>query len=201
MSDDKMPYEEAITESAKAASNAVDLAREAGRAVSPALGNIYGLLLGDRVGAWRERNQDKLARATKRIFEERNVKEPQAPPESITIPLLEAAQGEPRAEMQELWARLLANAMDPARADDVRPEFVDTLKKLQPIDAFILAEMGKESKGFSDGELIGLSKRRQSAALVSLDHLKGLKCLQQSPSNGYYSLTSYGHELVAALKP
>lgn len=56
----------------------------------------------------------------------------------MAIPLLEAAQGEPRPEMQELLATLLANAMDPARRDEVRPEFMVALKQFHPTDVLVL---------------------------------------------------------------
>jgi hypothetical protein len=113
MSDDAAPYEKAIEETAKATSNAVDLIREGGRAIGPAIGDIYGLLIGDKVGDARKPRLDEIARKTKKILHDRDVKEQGELPEDIAIPLLEAAQSEPREEMQELWARLLANAMDP----------------------------------------------------------------------------------------
>src|SRR5207247_8456868 len=73
------------------------------------------------------------------ILRDRNRSETAEVDEQIAIRLLEAAQGEPREEMQDLWARLLANAMDPTRKDYVRPEFIEALKKLQPVDALVLS--------------------------------------------------------------
>lgn len=203
MSDQKLPYEEAITEGAKAANNAVDLVRESGRAVGPALGNVYGLLLGDRLEAWRERNKDKLGRATKRIFRERGIEDPLAPPESIAIPLFEAAQGDPREEMIDLWARLLANAMDPARSGDVRPEFVTTVQKLEPIDAAVLdivSDFVANSKAPTLPEITQKAARRDSAISLSLDHLSDLKCVRANSGN-HYGMTDFGKELMFALRP
>ena len=39
----------AIEECAKAANNAVNLVREGGRAIGPAIGDVYSLLIGDTV--------------------------------------------------------------------------------------------------------------------------------------------------------
>ncbi|MEH2491608.1 Abi-alpha family protein [Bradyrhizobium sp. AZCC 2230] len=116
-------------ESAKALSNTVDLVREGGRAIGPAVGDIYGLLIGDRISAARKRRMEEIAHRAQKNLDDRDVKEKTELPESLAIPLLEAAQGESREELQALWARLLANAMDPSRAEDVRPEFVETVGK------------------------------------------------------------------------
>ena len=43
----------------------------------------------------------------------RDIKQEQPIPEQIAIPLLEATQGESREELQDIYAALLANAMDP----------------------------------------------------------------------------------------
>ena len=119
-----MPYEEAITEGSKAAGKFLDIVRDEGKPVADA----YGFLIGDRVEAWRERNLDALGRRTKEILKSRDLAETAPMAEQIAIPLLEAAKSDPRPEMQELWATLLANAMDPARRNEVRREFISALK-------------------------------------------------------------------------
>ena len=57
MSDVSVPYEKAVEETAKAASNAVDLIREGGRTIAPSIRNIYGILIGDKMSAARERQR------------------------------------------------------------------------------------------------------------------------------------------------
>lgn len=128
-------------------------------------------------------------------------------PEYIAIPLLGAAQSEPREEMQELWARLLANAMDPARAENVRPEFVEMLRKLQPIDAKILtivksAMPGGPSVGLVDvNQIAARAELRESAAGVSVSHLEEEHCIRRIGSNRAIALTEYGQELMIAVAP
>lgn len=201
-----MPYEEAITEAAKATNNAVNLIREGGRAVGPAVGEIYGLVFGDAIAETRKRRLDALARKTKKILHDRDVKERLQPPEHISIPLLEAAQGEPRDEMQELWARLLANAMDPARADDVRPEFIETLRRFHPIDAAILQRAGerRDSGSINDVETSHSMGLRMTAVRTSFDFLQKVNCGDKSSGGSQgvdmtFVLSDYGVELLIAL--
>ncbi|WOH78268.1 Abi-alpha family protein [Bradyrhizobium sp. BEA-2-5] len=208
MTDDrsKMPYEEAITEGAKAVNNTVDLVREGGRAVGPAIGNIYGLLIGDSIAAARQRRLDAITRKTEKILRDRNINERVEAPESIAIPLLEAAQGEPREEMQELWARLLANALDPGRAHDVRPEFIETLKKLHPLDAAILQRTNNEEEGsIGDFDTAGALGVRVSAVRASFNFLYEIKCGEKfsgsHPNGASFGLSPFGQEFMIALNP
>jgi hypothetical protein len=117
MSEDVAPYSGAIEETAKTTGKAFDLIRDSARPIADA----YGLIIGDQIHAARHRRLDAITRKTRQILKDRDLSEAAEVAEQIAIPLLEAAQGEPREEMQDLWARLLANAMDPSRRDDVRP--------------------------------------------------------------------------------
>lgn len=200
MSDEKVPYEGAIEETAKATGKAIDLIRDGGRAIGPAIGDIYGLMIGDKVRAARVRNLDKINQKRQRKLEDRGVTDPLQPPEDIAIPALEAAQGETRDEMQELWAQLLANAMDPARASNVRPEFIEILRQLQPIDADILLQLRHAPK-FVDMKTF--SKYRASAVHVSLARLAHLNCITTTTKTDttYAKIVPYGAELLFALDP
>jgi hypothetical protein len=203
MADDEMPYEKAIEETAKAANNTVDLVREGGRAIGPAIGNIYGLLIGDTVAAARNRRLDKTARKTKKILHDRDVREQQELPEDIAIPLLEAAQGEPREELQDLWARLLANAMDPSRSRNVRPEFIRLVQKLEPIDARMLEFLYTKEKELelTKRQVYSHVASRPSAAIVSVDHLIELRCIRLTQGTAeVLDLTEIGTELMIALE-
>jgi Abortive infection alpha len=203
MSDDSMPYEKAAEETAKAANNAVDLFREGGRAIGPSIGNIYGLLIGDPVADARLRRLDKLARKTKKILKDRDLAEQQEVPEDIAIPLLEAAQGESREEIQELWARLLANAMDPQRSNNVRAEFIGTVRKLEPVDAQVFLHMKTLPEGSfpSSGEIAKSLSLRETAVLVSVENLVRLQCLDRHPeARQAFRINSYGKELLYGLE-
>jgi hypothetical protein len=204
MSDESMPYEKAVEETAKAAGNAIELIREGGRAIGPSVGNIYGLLIGDRVSAARDRRLDEIARKTRKILKDREVAEQQELPEDIAIPLLEAAQGESREELQELWARLLANAMDPKRSNNVRAQFIETVRKFEPVDAGIFFHMQttSENRWPTEEEIAKSLSLRNSAVEVSIGHLVALKCVKRhTAAQNAVHLTSFGRELLHGLEP
>jgi hypothetical protein len=195
MSDEGAPYDKAITEGSRAAGKFLDIVKDVGGPVA----NVYGLLIGDRIEAWRERNLDALSRRTKEILKLRNLTETAPMAEQIAIPLLEAAQGDPRSEMQELWATLLANAMDPARRNEVRREFITALTLFHPTDAVVLKKLNENyQNAFVNAHNLqaGLPNLRMDAVAVSLTNLHNNSCVELS--NGSYQITSFGSELVRA---
>jgi hypothetical protein len=198
--DDVAPYSGAIEESAKTAGKALDLIRDA----SGPIADAYGLIIGDRVHAARHRRLDQITRKTKKILRDRHLSETAEVAEQIAIPLLEAAQGEPREEMQDLWARLLANAMDPSRKDDVRPEFIAALKKFQPIDALVLSNFHQwgDNDYFNAGTVAPQLSLRESSVQVAMTTLASVGCLQRHyKDTDYYRGTSFGYELLLACSP
>ena len=197
----ELPYEKAIEESAKTAGKALDVVSS----MSPAIANAYNLLIGDRISAARERNLDAITRKTQKILEERNVRESAPIPEQIGVQLLEEAQGETREAIQDLYAALLANAMDTKFASDVRPEFIQTVKQLQPIDVLIrkeivLRHMEPSSRVFGSNHIYEVLKGyRPSAIEISLEHLRKLGCLG-SHSQGMV-MSHFGMEFMIACDP
>jgi abortive infection alpha-like protein len=189
------PYSEAVTEVSKAAGKFLDIVRDVGKPVADA----YGLLIGDRVEAWRERNLDDLARRTKKILKDRDLKETAPLAELIAIPLLGAAQGDPRPEMQELWATLLANAMDPARRDEVRREFITVLKQLHPTDALVLKKLDTYGDSFTPADLIFINELRPATIAVSLRNLSLHACIEHGGAS--YRINPFGSELIRACTP
>jgi len=206
MADDGAPYEKAIEQTAKTTGKALDFIRDGAHAVSRPIANVYGLLIGDHIEASRERNLDAIARKTKKILADRNLETTVPIPEQIAIPLLEFARGETRDEMQDLWARLLANTMDPARRDDVRPEFVRALERFHPIDALILEKMAEEPQYSQTRTLAERLKVRESSLIVSLANLVSEKCVRtmktpQLSDEPYYAIAGFGLELLLACRP
>jgi hypothetical protein len=197
----ELPYEKAAEEVAKATGKALDIVQS----MSPAIADAYGWLIGNRITAGRERNLDALMRKTKKIFEQRDLKDRKPIPEQIGIPLLEEAQRETREEIQDLYAALLANAMDERFADDVRPEFIQIVKNLQPIDALVLSYArdkynSKGQKVFAPNHVYDALKNYRTTGIdVSIENLMQLKCLN-SHSQGLY-LSPFGAELMMACDP
>ncbi|TYL99948.1 DUF4393 domain-containing protein [Bradyrhizobium rifense] len=197
----ELPYEKAIEESAKATGKALDVVQS----MSPAIANAYNFLIGDRIGAARERNLDAITRKTRKILEERKVQETAPIPEQIGVQLLEEGQGETREAIQDLYAALLANAMDEKFAGDVRPEFIQTVKRLQPIDALILRtimlhHMEPSNRVFGSNHIYeALKGYRPSAIEVSLGNLQKLGCLGSHPQG--MLMSHFGMEFMTACDP
>jgi hypothetical protein len=202
-SNEKAPYDAAIEESAKAAGKALDLVKDG----ASHIGDIYGLLIGDQIHAARHRRLDAITRKTQKILKDRGAAAGEVS-EQIAIPLLEAAQGESRSEMQDLWAQLLANAIDPTRSEDVRPEFIDALRRMQPLDAVVLEKardiIQDPNNAVIDptpmADALGI---RLSRVEVSLQNLAQVKCLasQGHARDTRYRLVSFGIEFLLACRP
>lgn len=195
-----LPYEKAIEETAKTIGKAVDVVRSAESAIS----NVYGWMIGDRIAEARARNADAFARKTKKIIEQRKLEDKRPIPEQIAEPLLEAAQSESRDELQEIYAALSANAMDPNYQNDVRPEFIQTVRSLQPIDLIVLRKAAAfrltQTPVFREHQMFGeIAEIRQSAVQISLTHLQQLNCIR-SHSQGLV-ISPYGQELLVACDP
>lgn len=189
-----LPYEKAAEETAKAVSKVADIIDKA----SPALADFYNLVAGDRIAEQRIRNADKYKRETKRLMEERDIKERREVPEELAAPLIEAAIRDPREELQKLYAALTVNAIDPAFCDEVRPEFVETVRKWQTIDIRVMRFATERGSSFTYEQIATvLYSDRRNAVQVSLEHLKALGCL--GGMHGSYHALPYGIEIMRAV--
>jgi hypothetical protein len=134
-------------EQAKLAQEIVKAFRELGAFVGTALGStpadVVGYLGGDWLRVRRGENILKLLAAAKRRVIDRGVVAELIPPSlSVVLPILQGAADEDREELIDLWARLLANAMDP-KLNNVRQWFIDAVKKMDPMDAVVLQDIYK----------------------------------------------------------
>lgn len=71
-------------------------------------------------------------------------------PLSFGMPLLEKATLEDDETLQEMWAGLLASAVDPSQTNPPRRAFVNILANLEPLDAQILQFLGKQGWNLFD---------------------------------------------------
>jgi hypothetical protein len=179
----------AISDAAQFGSKTVDLGTAVGRYTSGVLGNLPHDLVGiagDYVKYKRLKRAVELEQEYKKLLSDRGVKEPIDPSPSIAIPLLEAAVDEDRKVLRDLWARLLANACDPARTDRVRASFIELLKKLDPFDAEVLQILGTVSGEPAPNPrdyVKAQTKRSEDEVMVSFENLINLGCLTQ-PNTG-----------------
>jgi hypothetical protein len=64
----------------------------------------------------------------------------------LAYPMLQAASLEDDETLQELWANLIANAMDPTYAEKIHPAYVEIIKQLSADEALILAAFAKQDE-------------------------------------------------------
>ena len=88
--------------------------------------------------------RDKWRRRTEQILRERDVQEVIELSPNVATALIAGAQEEGREELMELWARLLANAMDPSM-NSVRHSFIEAVKKMDMRDAVVLQYIYKQN--------------------------------------------------------
>ena len=143
--------------------------------------DLLGLLVGDRVKAKRIERIEMLWRQTRERLGDRGVADPEAPSLKYAIPILEAAADEENEELEDLWSRLLAAAMDPSRRDGMRQLFIQVVKQLDPMDAIVLKAI-REAGGTSwepNRRAWVASKLKCSTdeVIVSFAHLNRLDCI------------------------
>ncbi|UTW56690.1 Abi-alpha family protein [Kordiimonas sp. SCSIO 12610] len=134
----------AIQEVAKTTGKAIDGLQSSGSF----FGKIFGGLVEDGVGIvadkvkfMRFERAAELASKAEKILEERGIGEDdltKAVPPKTAIPLIENATLEDDDNLHDLWAKLLANAMDPNMSIEVNRIHVSLLKELEQIDVMIL---------------------------------------------------------------
>jgi hypothetical protein len=182
----------AIEETAKTAGKAIDAAVQSGKYVGEVLGDLpHDLvgLIGDWVKHKRARRWAELSADTDRILRDRGVENREDVSPSVAIPLIAGAINEDRDVLKQLWAKLLAAAMDPNRANLVTPTLIELLKQMDPLDTLILQQLvvSRDAIPSVPGNDLaeGLAKKfevTRDDAFWSLEHLHELGCLAQSPN-------------------
>jgi len=198
----------AIQEAAKLGSSMTDLAKEGGSWLSGVLGDlprdIVGLF-GDwvqfkRAERWIDYNTHVAA-----LLKARGVQPPYADVSpSLAVPLITAALDDSRDELKTLWARLLANALDPARKDYVRNSFIDIIKRLEPLDALILQAVATLSGEVLPNVYYAVAmrfSRGEDEVRVSLENLTELRLVgsPQAVMQTHIYLTPKGKMLLRAV--
>ena len=218
MSDESEPITavaKAVEETAKAGRALVeagssDLARFLGKALGTAAEDTVGLLGGDYLHELRLRNLDKISRKTEEILRERGVEDTEPIGPKALLPALGAASEEIDETLQDMWANLLANAMDPNKDTSLQRVFTEALKQFEPIDALVLdaAVRNFRDKMFGGGGTAELISKRSSLASISAEHLAKLGCFLSDPRTAAaperkrnYSVSNLGTELHLACTP
>lgn len=159
------------------------------------------------------RLRDALRRRTEQILQERDVQQLVELSPNIAAALIAGAQEESREELAELWARLLANAMDP-KLSSVRHSFIEAVKEMDPTDALVLAELykrklvvvrrstsGHAPNTTSIPDVAKAINRRENDVEVSLRHLLSIGFFDQQQPNQDWFVNASNFELMLCCYP
>ena len=134
------PGTEVAKEAAKAA--AVTLAGPIADIISDTLGGLFGDPIHNwrrNKPAWRERNERDTANRAARILADRGVSKiaDDANPAEVER-IIDASKDVSDQTLKDLFAKLIAAAIDPERSQFYRREFLRVAGELDPIDALVL---------------------------------------------------------------
>lgn len=163
--------------------------------------NTLGLF-GDWILHVRLRNWDRLSRRTAEILRSRNVREPvpDAPPAALR-PIVDAALNETDDDLREIWARLLAAAIDPQRRHHARKSFVAAVKERDPLDARVFRALGESPGPLRQTQMAPALQVSSDEVFVSLQNLHRIGCMAGAPESGLQiSLGPFGSLLYRALQ-
>jgi hypothetical protein len=183
---------------AKTTGQALEIIHDTGGYLRGVFGDVPADLVGVLGGAWlherQRRLRDALRRRTEQILRERDVQEAIELSPNVAAALIAGAQEEGREELMELWARLLANTMDPS-LNNVRHSFISAVREMDPPDARVLQHIYSEKVGrirhggggdIKDTSMEIISRHlgyRQDDVVVSVEHLEALRFLTTAPND------------------
>lgn len=100
-----------------------------------------GLLAKDQISFWRFKNQVRMLEKTKTILDKTGV-DPESVNEALTpdlvIPLIESAGESESEELSDMFASLMASAINPSTSETGHPSFAKVLSQMSPLDARVL---------------------------------------------------------------
>lgn len=217
---------EEISESAKAIQEVAKTTREGieatqklgsfvARVTNESIEAVTGIL-SDRLRFMRWERQLRLRDRCLEIIRDRgltgsfNIISPK-----LALPIIENASLEENDELQDLWAYLLASAIDPNFNGTVRATFIDIIKQLEVVDVHILSFIYKAYKKdypyhtydpspveiLIPGKLVmDKLKLERSIFENSIDNLIRVRCIVSWENKHYHHLaiTSLGISFVEA---
>ena len=195
----------AAQELAKLGGKAADVLLSAGGFLREILGDVPKNLVGILGGDWlANRRADNLAQAVEKAREklrERGIDRPEAARLPLVMPLLQAAAEESDPILQEIWAALLAAAMDTRRRDRVRGGFTEVVKQMDPLDVLAFRDLSihRLSGSHDIAERLKRLGMRPDQGVIVTDKLLQLG-VARSPIAGVIEVSPLGRELLLALE-
>lgn len=135
--------------------------------INPAAHEV-GNLLADEVKFFRFKRQVTILNKAKKYLEEKGVQPGKVDLKTI-FPILNEGSLEEDESMNDKWAALLANAVDPEHKVTVQPSFPHILKELTPKEAFVLDRLANmvEEIRIPKEEWISRGGKKEAIMLVS----------------------------------
>ena len=185
----------AIQEVAKTTGKALEVTEKVGGFLCKVLGDSFQEMGGafhDWTKFYRYKNLLKIHDKVEAIQKERQSKGKTTPiPPRYAIPLIQSATQEDDESIQDLWAGLIANAIDPEKRLNVQKIYIDILSALEPIDTKVLKFLYSQGSIFPSRknvrkiDLYQLSKEIQvplSEIEISTQNLFRLGCIREETS-------------------
>jgi Abortive infection alpha len=131
----------AVQSVAKFGDNALETSQKVGgffaRVFKEPIQEVSGMVT-DKLRFVRWQRLVAMSDEVNKILEDRGVKDTRSVPPKLALPILEESSLEQDPNLQQLWNRLLANAMDPKFNGELRYGFVDMIKNITGVEAMIL---------------------------------------------------------------
>jgi hypothetical protein len=142
MPDEVSEVARAAQETAKTVRTGIEATQELGRFVSrittEPLETVMGIL-NDKLQFVRWERKLRLAERGRQILDQRGIQGPLRPiPYKLALPIIENASLEDNDELQDLWANLIASAVDPKFEGLIRAAYIDIIRQLEVIDVHLL---------------------------------------------------------------
>lgn len=196
----------ATQEVAKAAGKGIDATREFGAFVARFVGAPLAEGMGivhDILRYKRWENQTRLMQRANQLCEEAGIKQLRPLPFKLAVPLIEGAALEDEPDLQDMWAKLLVNAANPAKDVEITRSYVAILEQLTPFHATLLKTIYAlpfahikdngvwtaflPGKAIPGGAAVTEEVQRQTPAenlVLALADLKRLGCIQSATAYG-----------------
>ena len=128
-----------------ALANLGDTSVKAAEKSGPFLSKVFGTsiesavgIIGDKLEYLKWERQTRMIDRINKYHKERNLTEVRPIPPKFAIPLIVNATLEEENDLQDIWCKLIANALDPNFDSEIRYAFIYIIKSLTSLDAMIL---------------------------------------------------------------
>lgn len=157
MPDEITESAKAVQETAKTVRTGIEATQQLGKFVSrittEPLETVMGIL-NDKLQFMRWERKLRLAERGREILRQRGIEGPIRPiPYKLALPIIEHASLEDNDELQDLWANLLASAVDPKFDGLIRAAYIDIIRQLEVVDVHLLNVVYESYKGWLDESL------------------------------------------------